>query len=197
MNSDFFKDSKDWVAYLVIAAILGAAYFSGGETMLGNSILNIATEPLTGPDGQDVRSLLERCSADLYSKAPILGHGVGDAKPLFNQCLEKYNPELAAYSFNTHNQFTGIILMTGVIGLLLFLVQSVYIINRAMRAGDKIILGIVMYLLIIMFSENLLERENGVLLFAYFVCFMASHVQRGERMPKFGSKILRQHYGNR
>jgi O-antigen ligase len=189
------KSTTVWTAYLVVLSVLGASYFSGADTILGNSIINVSTEPLPGADGRDVRQLLEECTAELGDRSIVSGLGVGDAKPAFNQCIQKRDHELELFSFNTHNQFTSIYLMVGVLGLLFFLVQIVYVINRSMRAGDMMVLGIVMYLLIIMFSENLLEREDGVLLYAYFICFMAAHARRKQRIPKFERNTYNRVYG--
>lgn len=121
-------------ALLVIACILGAAAFLGGER-----IIPTITKPswdflLNGRDE------IWRAAWEIFQKSPLVGFGVNS----FRQTLEVHLslpenlarfPELQGQPifWNAHQILLGILVETGLLGLLLFVVLSV----RAVYSGIK------------------------------------------------------------
>lgn len=59
-----------------------------------------------------------RKSADLVSRAPVIGHGTGSIQSLFQQHGAGENPDTAVITNNPHNQVLAVALQLGLVGVL-------------------------------------------------------------------------------
>ena len=107
----------------------------------------------------------------LIRHAPFFGYGVGDAK---ERLIKEYKPlsdMLYAKRYNSHDQYLGIILMVGGLGLIVFLGYLSYHFVLGIRYGNHILIFTILIYGMFMLFENMLEREDGVIFFAFFVGF--------------------------
>jgi Ca2+/Na+ antiporter len=58
------------------------------------------------------------------------------------------------------------LLMTGFFGLFVFILFLAHNINNAIKSGVFITIAIILFYALVMFSENILERQEGVLYFS-------------------------------
>ncbi|MBT8303329.1 MAG: O-antigen ligase family protein [Bacteroidia bacterium] len=116
-----------------------------------------------------IRYAVYNCSIKVIKASPFYGYGLGDVKEELNGCYEKTSSVLTEKNLNTHNQFLGISVATGIIGLIVFLSSLFFIFYMFKKNNDLEALVIMSFLLLIMMTENILDRQNGVICFAFFL----------------------------
>ena len=100
---------------------------------------------------------------------------------------------LAANSYNSHNQYISLILNVGFLGLLIFFAFLLYNITRSLKSGVYITVAIIVFYCIVMFSENILERQDGVMYFSLFInllYFLGNKNQQKPRVKRSQKEIL-------
>lgn len=117
----------------------------------------------------NIRYSIYPFTTKLIKESPILGYGVGDAK---QQLIEAYNNEanlLYEERLNSHNQYVGIALMIGLLGLFVFLLVIGYNLIAGFRYDNKAFILLTTIFCTAMFYENILERESGVLFYSFLL----------------------------
>ena len=107
----------------------------------------------------------------IKSSNTLIGNGIGDVPSVLQQCYDAQYPELEKY-YNTHNQYFSILLGTGLIGLLSFLLFFVYLFIDALKNKNNFLLVLVLFYLYIFNFENIIERKYGILLLLFFLFFV-------------------------
>lgn len=116
-----------------------------------------------------LRLSIYNCGLKQAIKAPIFGYGWGDVKSVLYACYKEENPNLLLNNYNTHNQFLSMLLATGIVGLFIFFFYFYYVLKYSDKYGNQALFFLLLYFGFNMLSENILEREDGVILFAFFV----------------------------
>ena len=116
-----------------------------------------------------LRLSIYSCSIEQAIKSPIVGYGWGDVKTVLEDCYKDENPNLLLKNYNTHNQFLSILLSTGIIGLLVFLFYFYFIFKFSNKHKNQLLFFLLLYFGLNMLSENILEREDGVIFFSFFI----------------------------
>lgn len=113
----------------------------------------------------------------LIKKAPVTGYGTGSGNKLLK---EKYFEDKLYDSYlhklNTHNQYLGFLLTTGIPGLLLFLAVLAAGFRMAWQSRDPAFTGFMILVSVVSFSENILDVNKGIFFFAFFLSFFAKTV---------------------
>jgi Ca2+/Na+ antiporter len=84
--------------------------------------------------------------------------------------------------------------MVGVFGLLVFMLFLFLNINHARNSGIFIPVAIIMFYAIVMFSENILERQEGVIYFALLInllYFLSRENQQVVRIKHSQEELLK------
>jgi O-antigen ligase len=100
----------------------------------------------------------------------LVGNGTGSNRDfLYNKYKE--NKLTAAYEdeYNAHNQFLEIFLNQGLIGISLFLLLITFLICSFIKSKNSLALSVLAAIIIFMFTESILERHSGVIVFALFM----------------------------
>ncbi len=102
----------------------------------------------------------------------LIGHGTGGVKAVLLEqfSLSSFDLGLEA-EFNAHNQYLQSYLMLGLPGLLLMLTILGILFQRARGQGDYSMLAAWLMLVLAMMSESMLERQMGVLPFAFMAAW--------------------------
>ena len=116
-----------------------------------------------------IRLQIYDCSIEKIIKSPVFGYGIGDVSNVLNECYEEKNPILLEKNYNSHNQFFSIYLSTGIIGFVAFIYFFVFVIKVANKKDTQILFLLVLYFCFNMFTENILEREDGVILVSFLL----------------------------
>ncbi|WP_298755393.1 O-antigen ligase family protein [uncultured Psychroserpens sp.] len=116
-----------------------------------------------------LRLSIYNCAYKQAIKSPIIGYGWGDVKGVLDDCYQDENPNLLLKNYNTHNQFLSILLSTGIIGLAVFLFYFYYLFKFSNKNRNRLLFFLLLYFGLNMLSENILEREDGVIFFSFFI----------------------------
>jgi O-antigen ligase len=119
------------------------------------------------------RVQIYKCAIELIEKKPIFGYGIGRDKKELYDCYKENLYYLYENRFNTHNQYFSILLRSGIIGFIIFLCFLYYNYDLAIRSSDLIFLSILLFYTVIFLFENVLERQNGVIFFAFIINYLA------------------------
>ena len=103
----------------------------------------------------------------LIVEAPLLGYGIGDVQQQLNERYGEISPVLLQKQYNSHNQFLGIWLATGIIGLALFLIFLIWSMRAVWRYGEYLWLSLLLLMTLNLLTENLIDRQLGALSFFF------------------------------
>lgn len=107
------------------------------------------------------------CSFDAIKNATFFGYGIGDVKEVLTICFLENN---STY-YNTHNQFFGAWLSAGFFGTTSLIVIFLQSFRSAFNQRNLIHIFILSLFLSMALIENILERQDGILLFSFFINF--------------------------
>lgn len=134
-------------------------------------IENLDTGEITSTN---IRYTIYDTAQKLIVASPLIGYGIGD----YNDILqEKYTQDgnllLAERKYNAHNQYFSLLLIGGVISLIIFLWITGMNLVYAIRFNNQLLILLLVFYAIVMFTENILEREAGIIFFAFFLNFFS------------------------
>jgi len=119
-----------------------------------------------------IQTLLTECNMDAIWGAGIFGYGIGDGKTQLIQCYAAKDSLMAQTNYNSHNQYVSIIIKAGFVAGAIFIIFLLYNIFRGLKTGAALSVAIVLFYMIMMFTENILERQDGVIYFSLFINFL-------------------------
>lgn len=118
-----------------------------------------------------IRLGIYNCAMKNIYDAGLIGFGVGDTKDVLKNCYEKTSQILVKGNYNTHNQFFNFWLSFGVLGLLLLLFVLFKLFQLGNANKDFMFISVLIFYCLIMMTENILDRQNGVMLFSIVINF--------------------------
>jgi len=131
---------------------------------------------LTGnPSGSSVMQRIEYLKASLavIKENWLTGVGTGDLEvSLYNKYDEMGSLLKDEFRYHAHNQFFAMLISFGIFGFLIFIYALIYppIVTRSFNDYFFIVFFFIM--IISMFSDDTLETQAGVTLFAFFYTFL-------------------------
>lgn len=138
------------------------------------------------PSGSSVMQRIEylRASYNIISENFIFGVGTGDLEVAFNNEFNHMNSALEdRYRYHAHNQFLGIFIALGFIGFVIFVIGLFYPAFLLGGFKDYYFGSFFMIMMISMFSDDTLETQAGVTLFAFFYSLLLFGRKHGDKMP--------------
>jgi O-antigen ligase len=140
-----------------------------------NRFLEIfTTEKLTDENANstNIRVAVYQNTLQLLKKAPFFGYGLGDHNEvLLNNYKANNQKVLLEKNYNSHNQYLSFLLIGGPIILLLYFYFFYTNINLGITKNNTYFVLILLFYSFVMFTENILERENGVIFFSFFLSY--------------------------
>ncbi|WP_299127944.1 O-antigen ligase family protein [uncultured Winogradskyella sp.] len=139
-----------------------------------------------GPTSTNIRYTIYRSALYNFLKSPLIGYGLGDHKDVLLEGFKEKSKELYKNRYNTHNQYISFMLSLGIIGLLYFLYFLGFNLVLGIRYNNQLLILLVVFYGMIMLFENILERENGVIYFSFFINFfgLMSYYEHQDRKNK-------------
>ena len=130
----------------------------------------------TRHNSTSIRFTILRCGIKSFKENVFLGVGVGDIDEELMRCYDSISYDLVDNKYNTHNQYLSILLGTGIVGLLIFCLFLYYNFSIGINKSvdDNEYIYILLFYCINMLSENLLERQNGIILFYFFISYYSN-----------------------
>ena len=127
------------------------------------------------PTSTNIRYTIYRVAKDVILESPVLGYGVGDYRSVLS---DKYRdlgiPVLKDGRLNAHNQFLSFLIIGGVVAFLAFLATLIINFIFAVRFNNELLILVIIFYGILMLTDNILEKEAGVVYFALFFNFLAA-----------------------
>ena len=121
------------------------------------------------PSTTPVRVGIYSCSLSMLKQNFLFGYGVGDVQDELNRCFEQYTTNIyKKKDYNTHNYLLYLLLSSGVLGLLFFLNVMGYHVHQSLVKRDKTYFIFIIVFLGFLFTENVLVRLYGIILFCLF-----------------------------
>jgi hypothetical protein len=165
-----FKNKKLYLVFAVgVIGMIGVILFIPKVNARFSELLQVQHADESMTNSTNIRFSIYECVMKVIPEAGALGYGIGDGKNELINCYENNISFLADHKYNSHNQFMGIILKVGYVGLGLFTLFLLFHLVRAFERKNYLLISVLMFYCIVMFSENIIERENGVLYFSLFI----------------------------
>lgn len=123
------------------------------------------------PSGHSAMQRIEywKTSVHIIQQNPWFGVGTGDMNIAFEKQYELMNSPLQPeFRWRSHNQFLSITVGFGIIGLLWFMFSLLYPPIKTGRFTDYFYLSFFVIMMVSMISEDSIETQAGVTLFAFF-----------------------------
>jgi hypothetical protein len=110
-----------------------------------------------------------KTSLAIIKDNPYFGVGTGDVDAAFKDKYSESNTLLdEQFQWRSHNQFLAIGVGFGLLGIVWFLVSLLYPPITTQRFSDYFYLSFFLIILMSMFSEDTIESQAGVTIFAFF-----------------------------
>lgn len=123
-------------------------------------------------ESTSIRYAIWDCSISQIKKTNILlGNGVGDVHNVLQNCYDCKFP-LLDQNYNSHNQYFGIYLGSGILGLISLLVYLVIILKKGYLLKNKLLTTLIIFYIFTFNFENVIERKYGILIFLFFSLFV-------------------------
>lgn len=137
-----------------------------------SEIFTINNSKFIESNSYGVRFVIYKNASELIKEFPFFGYGIGDYNDKLKESYKKNNPSLEVY-YNSHNQYISFLLVGGLFLLLLYFIFLYLNVKLAIKKRNINSLIILCFYSIVMLSENILEREDGVIFFSFFLCFFS------------------------
>lgn len=169
------KITKRSLTYVIIIGVLFSSLFIFNRRM--REMISFKTyEKVDTNYSNSIRIGIYDCVFEILDEHWLLGVGVGNAQTRLNDCYQEKSDVLLQKLYNSHNQFFDIWLKTGIIGLLIFFGFLVFHFKRAIIHRNYFLIAILIYFIVIFFTENLLSRQTGIILFFFLIPFFSHKI---------------------
>lgn len=133
------------------------------------------------PDNSSsVRIGIYTCVLKAIKEKPILGYGLG-TDPMLD-CYKETSDHLYNYNFGSHNQYFGYMLNAGIFGLITLLGFMFLHFKRSIHYKEFIYFIITLFYALVMLTENILERQSGLILFIFVMCLLYYPTKNNEAL---------------
>ena len=122
----------------------------------------------------DLRQAIYTEAIALIQKSPVFGYGIGDYNDKLKQSYKENELTLLLEkNYNAHNQYLSSWLIGGLFSFLalFFLLGRNFFLS--IKYKNHLLFLVVTFYMIVMFTENILEREDGVIFFSLFLNYFA------------------------
>ncbi len=128
-----------------------------------------------------IRKGIFKCAIDLSEEYYLLGVGPQHLQKKLNECYYQYEGnDYDRHEFNTHNQYFDSLLSSGMIGLLILLLVLIVPLYNSIQLKDPFLFSFIVLIGICMLTENILNRQAGVVFYAFFNAILVNRNREAE-----------------
>lgn len=138
------------------------------------------------PSGSSLMQRIEyfHTSFNIIRQNLIFGVGTGDLESAFNNEFNRmYSALEERYRYHAHNQFLGIFVALGILGFIIFIIGLFYPAIKLGGFKDYFFTIFFIIIFISMFSDDTIETQAGVTLFAFFYSLLLFGRKKGDNFP--------------
>jgi O-antigen ligase len=136
-------------------------------------LVNIEYDASKNQNSTNIRYTIYKNAAQLIKQEPLLGYGIGDFNDRLKESYAKNATYLLNKTYNSHNQFLSFLLMGGICILFVFLIMFGVNFVQSINQNNILLTLLLVFYGVMMFFENILEREDGVIFVAFFINLFA------------------------
>jgi len=160
---------------IIFSVLFGIIFISP----VSDRFLDLYTGFMNEPSGFNGSTYVRQqiCTLGLIKESPVFGYGLSEGSVILEECLQVKN-----ISFhNTHNQFLGMWLSTGFFGFLCLIIFFIKLFFESFSFKNKDTFIISLLLFMSLIFENLLDRQDGLIVFSFFVGYINLKNQFGKQ----------------
>jgi len=150
-----------------ITFFISISYFPNLERRFRELKIKTTYTKINPNNSSSIRVGIYDCIIKTIAKKPILGYGLGVTPQ--RKCYEKVSKHLNKINYNSHNQYLGYFLIAGLIGFLVLFGFLLFHFKNSIYRKNDLYFIVVFFFSIIMFIENILERQSGIILFIFLM----------------------------
>ena len=186
-----WKKSKYFFFTLVIGLCIAGATIPALKIRINETINSELMLPQENEfNSVNVRAGIFGCSIELIKKHFIFGLGPGQIQAQLNSCYSNYNTTaFNNHTYNTHNEYFNIILGTGILGLVSFIVLLSLLIKHSYQLNNPLFLAFLLIVVLCFTTENILDRQAGVVFFSFFSALFTRYYIVQKQSEFLGTKI--------
>ena len=172
-----FKHTKNKIKILIPTVfIIVLGLFALQNSVIKSrfvELINLDTYTnLTLENSTSMRTAIYKCALLKIKEAPVFGYGLGDVQPELNSCYhEKGYLFEDVFIYNSHNQYLSYYLAAGLLGFFTLIALLFFGFRDALKTKRIAWATLLLFFSLIMLSENILERQSGVILFSFLLLF--------------------------
>mgnify|MGYP003690801777 FL=1 len=174
------KNWKKGLFSMLIAAIVSIASIALIPS-IGNRFKEVIeseaiNEKTNSVNSSNLRKSILSCSKLIISDNWLGGVGLDNVQKELNNCYDTYgNKELSNRNYNSHNQYFDVILSLGILGFILFIIILLFPFFGLDAFNYSSFLFFKLFMLICFVTENILNRQHGIVFFVVFNCLYISN----------------------
>jgi O-antigen ligase len=149
--------------------IISIIYFPNMERRFREFSIKSTYTELHTTNSSSIRIAIYKCALEKIKENPILGYGWGQGEKELRVCYKEKSDYLYFKKFNSHNQFLGYYLDGGVIAFTVLLLFLFWQFRHAIINKKYLFFASMIFFSILMLSENILNRQSGIIVFIFFV----------------------------
>ncbi len=181
----FFGLDKKWrskfILVSLILSLLSGTLITRNDTFRSRYITELKgdlSESIININIVEPRWVRWQCASELIKTSPVIGHGSGSEIPLLKELyFSKGYYHSYINELNAHNQYLGIWIETGFIGLMVFLWILYRGFAMAIKKRDLFFCSFLVIVTVVSFSENILSVNKTIFFFAFFYSFFYSKMK--------------------
>ena len=175
-----YLEIKTYLKYGIFFLMLGILVFVASKNQrVQKGVDNFKTivsaeNPDSDLNSMHVRYIIWKSGIKILQNHGIIGVGNGDVKNrLMSKADELYGQDVdLKHHYNAHNQFLDSFLALGIPGLLVLLLLIFWPGVYAIKKGQYLLLSLALILFVSLFFESMVNRQAGVVFFAFFLPLM-------------------------
>ncbi len=173
----FIKTKMKHKVFFLLSMIVFFSLIFSSQTSRDHfyEILNVKDIREGEMSSSNIRYTIYKCSFNLFKKEPLLGYGVGDSNNELIKSYKDVSSKLFYDKYNTHNQYLSFLLRVGLIGLIFILASFFFLFRKEIKNSNYLFLMVFCFYLLEMFTENILERQDGVIFYSFFVALLQGY----------------------
>jgi len=166
---------KIYILWALLAMVILSISMYFLVPSFANRFKEISTKNVVMPNAQNfdsfnIRTGIYTCGIEVLKKNWLSGVGPSNVQKHLDECYVKISREVyEGKDYNTHNQFIDYWVGLGILAPFALLFMLIYISIQNIKNRNFVPLVLSFLFLIAMFTENILVRQHGVLLFTFII----------------------------
>lgn len=116
-----------------------------------------------------------KCALELIQEHWLTGVGTGDTEDAMTSCYNRNDLGKLTH-YNSHNQYLGFWITFGILGVLILLACFFSPLYLTFRKHQYLYMSFLLLFIICNLSENILERNKGIVFYAFFNSILAQQL---------------------